>query len=209
MKIALCGYTGKTGKEVYQVLKENQYDVIGIDEKSAPLYEQIEKVDLVIDFTNKTQALKHIYICLDFHKPFIVGTTGFTYDELATIKSLCQLEKVKGVICYNFSLPLNEILKQFSFFNSYFTDMTYLDIHHVSKLDKTSGTTYLFMLKNDKFKIKSYRTKQNIITYVIQMCSKYDKMIISYQVYDKKVFALGLLNYLKNKEETEIINLIG
>ncbi len=208
MKIALCGYTGKTGKEVYNVLVENKYDVIGVDEKSAPLYQIIHQVDLVIDFTNKIQALKHIYVCLDFHKPFIVGTTGFTSSELAQIKRLCKIERVKGVICYNFSMPLNVILSQFSFFNDYFKEMTYLDIHHISKIDKVSGTTYLFMLKNDRFKIKSYKTKQNIITYVIQMRSKYDKMIVSYQVYDKKAFALGVLNYLENQDEAKIINLI-
>lgn len=208
MKIALCGYTGKTGKEIYNTLIENKYYVIGVDKDSKPLVDVIKQVDLVIDFTNKEQAMKHIYLCLDYHKPFIVGTTGFTHEELALIKSLCNLEKVKGVICYNFAIPLNFLLKQFNFFNKYFTDFTYLDIHHVSKIDKVSGTTYLFMLKNKKFKIKSYRISKNTITYVIQMSSKYDKMIISYQVYDKKVFALGVLNYLKTKDERQIINLI-
>ena len=59
MKIALCGYKGKVGKEVYSLLKENKYKVIGVDIDSKPLHEIIEHVDLVIDFTNKNQALKH------------------------------------------------------------------------------------------------------------------------------------------------------
>ena len=64
----------------------------------------------------------------------------------------------------------------------------------------------MFSLKNDNIKIKSYKTFKNTITYVIQMSSKYDKMIITYQVSDRKVFALGLLSYLKG--ESQIINLI-
>lgn len=209
MKIALCGYKGKTGQAVYDVLKENKYEVIGVDMDSEPLYKIIANVDLVIDFTNKTQALKHIFICLDYHKPFIVGSTLFTYDELALIKSLCNLEKVKGIICYNFSLPINYLLKEIPIFSKYFENIEYFDIHHISKVDKVSGTTYLFKLKNEKIKVKSFKTNKNTITYVIQMSSKYDKMIISYLINDRKAFAIGLLNYLKNQDESEIINLIG
>lgn len=207
MKIAVCGYKGKTGSKIYDLLLKNNFDVIGIDINDS-LYNQINDVDLVIDFTNKKAALKNIYICLDFLKPFIVGTTGFTYDELASIKSRCNYYKLNGIICYNFSLPLNFILKQFQFFNNYFTDFSYLDIHHISKIDKTSGTTYLFMLKNNKIKIKSLKTYKNSVIYVIQMSTKYDKMIITYQVDDKIVFANGILHYLKTKDESVFINLL-
>ena len=84
MKIAICGYKGKTGSKVYELLKEKRYDVIGIEKKDK-LLDFINSIDLLIDFTNKTEALKHIFMCLDFKKPFIVGTTGFTYDELNSL----------------------------------------------------------------------------------------------------------------------------
>lgn len=208
MKIALCGYSGKTGRKVYDLLVESGYDVIGIDENSVSLSKVINQIDLVIDFTNKEVALKHIFICLDNLKPFIVGTTGFTYDELAIIKSKCNLLKVKGVICYNFSLPLNQIIKLIKPLSNFFDDIDYLDIHHVSKIDKKSGTTYLFLLQNRKIHIKSYKTNKNTITYVVKMISKYDKLILSYQVDDKIVFAKGVLSYLQSKDDSLIINLL-
>lgn len=208
MKIALCGYSGKTGRKVYDLLVESGYDVIGIDENSISLSKVINQIDLVIDFTNKEVALKHIFICLDNLKPFIVGTTGFTYDELAIIKSKCNLLKVKGAICYNFSLPLNQIIKLIKPLSNYFDDIDYLDIHHVSKIDKKSGTTYLFLLQNRKIHIKSYKTNKNTITYVVKMISKYDKLILSYQVDDKIVFAKGVLSYLQSKDDSLIINLL-
>ena len=208
MKIALCGYKGKVGKEVYSLLKENKYKVIGVDIDSKPLHEIIEHVDLVIDFTNKNQALKHIYTCIDYHKPFICGTTSFTSLELALIKKLCNKENVKGIICYNFAIPINIILKQIDYLKKYFTEMEYIDIHHVSKIDKVSGTTYLFLLKNDKFIVKSYKTHKNTIVYIIKMLAKYDKMILTYIVDDRKAFAIGLLNYLKTKDEGLITNLL-
>lgn len=208
MKIALIGYKGKTGSKVYQELLDNNYEVIAIDKDGVLLSHVIQEVDLVIDFTNKHVALKHIFICLDNLKPFIVGTTGFSYDELAVIKSKCNLLKVKGVICYNFSLPLLLIIKMIKPLSNYFENINYFDIHHISKLDKVSGTTYLFMLQNSKIKLKSYKTDKNNITYVVQMTSKYDKLVLSYQVNDKIVFAKGLVNYLNSQDDSMIINLL-
>ena len=208
MKIALCGYSGKTGKEIYQVLKENNFQVIGIDKNTTSLNDVIEKVDLVVDFTVKEVALKHIDLCIKHLKPFIVGTTGFNSNELARIKSLCKQNNIKGVICYNFSRPLNYLLKHFNFFKKYFKSMTYLDIHHISKVDKTSGTTYLFLLANDKIKIKSLKTNKSKIVYMITMENNWDKMTFIYQVNSKKVFAEGLCDYIKYHDEKQIINLI-
>ena len=208
IKIALCGYKGKTGSKVYEVLKENNFEIYTIDKEDS-LIDVIEKVDFVIDFTNKETALKHICLCVEYKKPFICGTTGFNSNELANIKSLCSLNKIKGVICYNFSIPLNYILNSIDFFKKYYAEFTYLDVHHISKIDRVSGTTYLFLLKNNKFKVKSIKTNKNVITYIIQMSSKYDKMIITYQVYDKKAFGIGVMNYLLTKDETSINNLIG
>ena len=206
MKIAVLGYKGKTGSKVYEVLKENGYDVIGIDKDTIRLENVINSIDLLIDFTNKESAINNINICIKHHKNFICACTGFNSDELAKIKGLCNQNNIKGVICYNFSIPINYLLKEFACFSKYFNDISYFDIHHVSKIDRLSGTTYLFILKNNKIKIKSYKSKKNTITYFVQMSSKYDKMIISYQVNDRKVFALGLLSYLKG--ENKIINLI-
>ena len=33
MKIAICGYKGKTGSKVYDLLKENNYEIKNIDVK--------------------------------------------------------------------------------------------------------------------------------------------------------------------------------
>ena len=206
MKIAVIGYLGKTGSKVYEVLKDNNYDVIGIDKSINNIEDVIDNIDLLIDFTNVTTALKNIFLCINHQKDFICASTGFTEKQLKEIKVLCNSRKINGVICYNFSLPINYLLRNFDFFNKYFDEMNYYDIHHVSKIDKMSGTTYLFLSKNNKIKIKSYKTYKNTITYVVQMISKYDKMIITYQVDDRKAFAIGLLSYIKG--ENKIVNLL-
>ena len=208
MKICICGYTGKTGSKVYELLKDNNYDVYGVDLDN-PNIENIKQFDLLIDFTNKESSLNYIQQCISNRVDFIVGTTGFLKDELEKIKYDCQKSNVKGIICYNFSLPVNYLLNSFRFFNEYFENFLYFDVHHISKLDKISGTTNLFSNKNSKIIVKSIKSKKNTISYIIQMTSKYDKMNITYQVNDKKAFALGILYYLKTNNEDYIENLIG
>ena len=209
IKIALCGYKGKTGSKVYELLVKNNYEVIGIEKEENELIDYIEDVDLIIDFTNKENAFINIYLCLEFHKPFIIGTTGFNKEELKAIKQLCDVNKVKGVICYNFALPLNYLFKQINNFTNYYKDISFFDIHHVSKKDKKSGTSYLLTTINENIKVKSYQSNNKVITYMLQLKSKYDKIIVTYQVNDKMAFALGLLEYIKTNNERLIFNLIG
>lgn len=207
IKIAICGYKGKTGSKVYELLSDNNFDVIGID-RFDNLSNVIDKVDLLIDFTNVVSAINNINMCLKHNKPFIVGTTGFNKFQIETIKNKCHEKNIKGIICYNFSLPLNVILNQFDYFNDYFENINYIDVHHISKIDKESGTTKLFLAKNKNIKVKSLKSKKNSVIYIIQMINKYDKMSITYQVDDKVVFALGILHYLKTQDESLFINLL-
>ena len=204
MKICVCGYKGKTGSKVYELLKEEGFDVKGIEKED----KLDNRVDLLIDFTNIDNSLKNINWCIDNKIDFIVGTTGFNIEEIKAIKRKCKANKIKGIISYNFSLPINYLLNSFSFFNKYFNDFSYLDIHHISKIDKKSGTTTMFLSKNNKIKVKSIKTPKNSVSYIIQMRSKYDKMNITYQVDDKKAFALGIVYYLKSKDERYLNNLL-
>ena len=79
----------------------------------------------------------------------------------------------------------------------------------VSKKDKKSGTSYVVSSINNNIKVKSYQSNSKVITYVFQLKTKCDKIIITYQVNDKIAFAYGLLEYIKYKNENSIINLIG
>lgn len=206
MKIALCGYKGKMGSAVYEILKI-EYTLFPI-EKEDSLEDVIEKVDLVLDFTEREVAIKHIHLCLYYHKDFISGTTGFTESELSLLKEKCKKEKIHGIICYNFATPINFILSHLKEWQNYFTEFEYHDIHHLSKKDKQSGTTQLFLKQNQKITIKNYQTNKNTITYFVQMKSKYDKIMITYQVNDRKAFAMGVYQVLKTGNEEGILNLL-
>ena len=84
MKIAICGYKGKTGSKVYDLLKENNYDVIGIEKKDK-LLDFINSIDLLIDFTNKTEALKHIFMCQVISDSYLYNTAYWIQAEVEDI----------------------------------------------------------------------------------------------------------------------------
>ena len=101
-KIVICGSKGKCGKEVYRLLKQEGYQILDcVNEHEQSLQEVIAKhqsIDWVIDFTNKEVAYKHLLLCIQYHLPFICGTTGFSNQELKYIQEACQKINLKGII---------------------------------------------------------------------------------------------------------------
>ena len=72
MKIAIIWYKGNRGSQVYETLKEEGYELIGIDKDTISLEEIIETIDLLIDFTNKESSLINIELCLKHKKDLFV-----------------------------------------------------------------------------------------------------------------------------------------
>ncbi len=212
-KIILCGSKGKCGSAVYELLKQENFEILAcVNENEMTLHEAIKKyshIDYVIDFTKKDVAYMHIQLCIQYHIPFICGTTGFSQNELEAIKLACKESQLKGIICSNFSLPLNCIIKEFPTLCQSFDEVNIIEEHHKSKLDRPSGTgKMLLKMATCKSQITSLDREDFVIYYRLQFESKYDKMEIAYEVDSKQVYAKGVLYYLLNEENHFFINLI-
>lgn len=213
MNVIICGSEGKTGSKVYQLLKENSINIVGcVNEHKTSLKELLKldiPIDYVIDFTIKDVAYNHILQCIESNISFICGTTGFNKEELNNIKQLLKDKPISGIICPNFSIPLNCLIKEFNTISQNFDKLTILEQHHKSKKDKPSGTGKLLnSLSYCKSNIISLDSEDYIIYYRIQFESKCDKMIITYQVDDKTAYAKGVLYYLQSNKKDLFVNLI-
>ena len=108
---------------------------------AANLEEIIELGDVIVDFTYHTASLEHLRIASKYDKPIVVGTTGFTPEEMAEIKSMG--DKVKCVLSPNMSVGVNllfKIVPQIARVLGEDYDIEILEMHHRMKKDAPSGT---------------------------------------------------------------------
>lgn len=146
MNIALIGY-GKMGKTIEQLaLAAGHQVVLRIDvNNGADLNsENLNQVDVAIEFTRPESAFQNIVCCLENGVPIVSGTTGWL-DHLEEAKQL--VEKYQGGLFYasNYSIGVNiffalnrYLAKMMKQYGQYEVSME--EIHHTQKLDAPSGT---------------------------------------------------------------------
>jgi 4-hydroxy-tetrahydrodipicolinate reductase len=146
MKIALLGY-GKMGKIIEKIATDRKHEIVlkisssNADELTA---ENLQKADVVIEFSTPSTVRLNITKCLEAGVPVVVGTTGW-YGSIDEIKALC--DQRNGAVLYgtNFSVGVNvffHINKALArLMNNYpYYDVQVEEIHHTQKLDSPSGT---------------------------------------------------------------------
>jgi len=97
--------------------------------------------DVLIDFTRPRGTLEHLQICSKVGMPAVIGTTGFTAEQKATIASLSQ--KIPIVMSPNMSVGVNVVLRLLDMAaracqTGY--DIEIVEAHHRHKVDAPSGT---------------------------------------------------------------------
>lgn len=143
MKLILQGYSGKMGSIVYEYLKSKNHEFVQLlDQFNQDVsIEALNNCDVIIDFSNPQSSLRLFSYSLKYHKPMIIGTTGFSKSELDYIKTESKKSNIGVYVVYNFLSSINVLkkaIKQLSKDNSliYVTDK-----HHKSKVDQPSGTS--------------------------------------------------------------------
>ncbi|MGB9598065.1 MAG: 4-hydroxy-tetrahydrodipicolinate reductase, partial [Candidatus Poribacteria bacterium] len=84
---------------------------------------------------------KHLQVAVDNKKPMVIGTTGFTADEMIKIKELAS--NIPCVMAPNMSIGINVMLKAIKDMAKVLGDdydVEVIEIHHHFKKDSPSGT---------------------------------------------------------------------
>ena len=101
----------------------------------------IDKGDVIIDFTHHEVSLNNLGIAAEKNRAIVIGSTGFTSDELARIKELAA--KTRCVQSPNMSIGVNVMFKVLDYVAGILGD-TYdveiMEAHHNLKKDAPSGT---------------------------------------------------------------------
>jgi len=99
------------------------------------------KGDVVIDFTHHSAALEHVELAAATGKAIVIGSTGFSSEEIAAIEK--QAEKVRCVLSPNMSVGVNLLFKVLETVAGILGDdydVEIVETHHNLKKDAPSGT---------------------------------------------------------------------
>jgi 4-hydroxy-tetrahydrodipicolinate reductase len=224
MKIALIGY-GKIGKAIHEMANEKneregnkKFDIsliVDIDNRNSITKEELQQVDVAIEFTSPHTAVENIKWCFDADVPVVVGSTGWT-EQLDEIKKYAIENNKAFLFAPNFSIGVNIFFE----INRYLAqimnahdeyEISLEEIHHTEKKDAPSGTALhaaLDILKrvnrktdwvNNKsseasvLSVISKREENVPGTHYISYESSIDKIELVHTAHNRKGFAGGAL----------------
>jgi 4-hydroxy-tetrahydrodipicolinate reductase len=101
----------------------------------------IRKADVVIDFTHHEAAVETLETAVKHKKAIVIGTTGFTPEEMGRIRKIAA--KTKCVLAPNMSVGVNvmfKVLENVAGILGDEFDVEIVEAHHNLKKDAPSGT---------------------------------------------------------------------
>ena len=238
VKIAITGANGKMGRVIANLVaqRDDCQVVAGIDLNDTqngqfPVVKYpadlAEKPDVIIDFSHPSALPDLLSYCTINNVPLVAATTGYTADEIATIKKTA--EQIPIFFTFNMSLGINllvELGKRAVNVLGGQYDIEIVEKHHNQKKDAPSGTAIMIAealngeLDNkmkyvyDRHNVRKAREADEIGMHAIRggtivgehdiIFAGHDEVItLSHSAGSKEVFANGSINaaiFLSGKE---------
>lgn len=159
LKILVNGALGKMGSEVVKAVNsaEDLQLVAVVDPKldGVPQPEDVlagtdlaaviaqTSPDVVVDFTRPDIVMENLRTILRSGAHAVVGTTGFSAENLQELRSLAEKYHTSLLIAPNFALGAILMMKMAAMAAKYFPQVEIIELHHEQKLDAPSGTACL------------------------------------------------------------------
>ncbi len=162
-KVIVAGPRGKMGSEALRMIARQDdlelaacldrkndgmlvKDIDGLPAFDARIYENVEEcfrdveADVLVDLTTPEYGYLHTKTALEHGIRPVVGTTGFTEDQLEELTKLADEKQLGAVIAPNFALGAVLMMQFSKWAAKYFPDVEIIERHHDNKLDAPSGT---------------------------------------------------------------------
>ncbi|MFC4322675.1 4-hydroxy-tetrahydrodipicolinate reductase [Litchfieldia salsa] len=163
IKVVVAGPRGRMGIEaVKMIVKVDHFELVGvIDHKhdgkklseieglpqlDVMVYSDITKCfsetqpDVLVDLTTPEIGRVHTKIALEHGVRPVVGTTGFSQEDLQSLTVMAEEKKLGAIIAPNFAIGAILMMKFSQMAARYFKDIEIIELHHDQKLDAPSGT---------------------------------------------------------------------
>ncbi|MGQ0825963.1 MAG: 4-hydroxy-tetrahydrodipicolinate reductase [Actinomycetota bacterium] len=97
-------------------------------------------VQVAVDFTVIDAARENLQWCAEHSVHAVVGTTGFTHDELDALAQAFAASSANAVIAPNFAIGAVLMMRFAELAAPYFDSAEIIELHHENKADAPSGT---------------------------------------------------------------------
>jgi 4-hydroxy-tetrahydrodipicolinate reductase len=205
MRILVLGQ-GKTGRLVAEVAAERGHGVHVLDAKENPNAAALTPpfvagFDVVIDFTAPDAAVQNMRAVLATGAKMVVGTTGW-YARLADMRGLAERKSAGLLYGTNFSIAVQLMMRMAEQMGASLANMGYefslVETHHVSKLDKPSGTALSIaeMVERGAGKkidvpIESIREGDAMGAHVLLAATESERLVLTHEAMSRRSFAEG------------------
>ncbi|MDO6655407.1 4-hydroxy-tetrahydrodipicolinate reductase [Anaerobacillus sp. 1_MG-2023] len=163
VKIVIAGPRGNMGSEAVKLVDRTGHftlaavidskqtgqtvaDIEGLPSLDAPVYTDLDKClsevecDVLIDLTTPEYGKKHMEIAFNHGVRPVIGTTGFSNDDVEELSKVAEQKELGAIIAPNFAIGAVLMMKFASMAAKYFDDVEIIEQHHDRKLDAPSGT---------------------------------------------------------------------
>ena len=227
MKLAISAPRGKMGKLVTReaLKRSGDFEIVGgigpkgrdyigcdmsvaakTDFVGANTYDDVEKVvamsDGVVDFSTTEGAMEVARACVKYRKPLMLGTTGFTEEQMAELEECAKTIPI--LIAHNTSKAVNlvyEIARMLTESIGGESDIEIIEMHDNKKLDAPSGTSkelgeIIAGVRGEKLHIGYHSVRAGDIssTHTLIFGMEGERIEITHRSYDFGTFAKGALD---------------
>ncbi|GAA0459032.1 4-hydroxy-tetrahydrodipicolinate reductase [Alkalibacillus silvisoli] len=163
INIILAGPRGKMGTEALKLIERTEHfnlvgcidrkneglsikDIDGLPDIEASIYTNASEAfdrlnaDVLIDLTNPEVGYENTRLALLHQVRPVVGTSGFSDEQLTTLEQLSDENNTGIVIAPNFAMGAVLMMRFSKMAAKYFPNVEIIEKHHDQKLDAPSGT---------------------------------------------------------------------
>ncbi|MGW9439695.1 MULTISPECIES: 4-hydroxy-tetrahydrodipicolinate reductase [unclassified Streptomyces] len=143
LRVAVLGARGRIGSEAVRAVEAAEdmelVAALGRGDELSKLVEADAQV--VVELTTPDSVMENLEFCLGHGIHAVVGTTGWTEERLAHLRTRLDAAPGTGVlIAPNFSIGAVLTMKFAQIAAPYFESVEVVELHHPNKVDAPSGT---------------------------------------------------------------------
>ncbi|MBU4298882.1 4-hydroxy-tetrahydrodipicolinate reductase [Patescibacteria group bacterium] len=204
IKLAISGGAGRMGSAIWNLaLADSDFEVAVVLERSGhPLVgsdaNQIEKADVLIEFTAPEATIDHLNYALKYQKPMVIGTTGLNEAQIKLIKEASK--KIPILFSPNMSIGINVLFSIISGLAKKLSswDVEIIEVHRKAKKDAPSGTAKKFaqlisQVSGKEIPTHSLRVGDVAGDHTITFAGEGERIEISHRAQSPILFAKGAL----------------